>query len=344
MRETDKGTYQMLWDCPYCGAEKLLGLDHRHCPGCGAPQDPERRYFPTDADKVAAVDHRFTGADRVCPSCATPNASIAEFCTNCGTPLSEAAQAKKRSVQAAGVADSAKAAQAELSTSSVRPTPPPPTVQRSPLAKVALGCFFAFMAVAITGALIALLWKKDVSVEVTGHQWERTVQVEAYRTVRSSDWDDQVPSGARNVRCSQEVRDHNKVADGETCTTKRVDQGDGSYKEVESCKTKYRSEPVYDDKCSYDIEKWVVDRTEKASGRSASDTPQWPRVQTRGKQEREGTRAESYTVFFKATKGSSTYGCDRPQSAWASMRVGSRWSGKSSVVTDNFDCDTLKAK
>src|SRR5688572_28230933 len=40
--------FQMLWDCRFCGTSKLLGLDHRHCPNCGAAQDPEWRYFPAN--------------------------------------------------------------------------------------------------------------------------------------------------------------------------------------------------------------------------------------------------------------------------------------------------------
>ncbi len=351
MSETEKGTYQMLWDCAYCGSEKLLGLDHRHCPGCGSPQDPERRYFPSDEDKVAVVDHRYTGADRICPACETPNAAIAEFCVNCGSPLTEAAQAKKRQDLAAGVADSAKKAEQELggsggggsSSSPYREKTPPPEVKRSPLVKVGLGCFFALVFTLIVGALVAAFWKKDASMAVTGHAWERTIEVEAYKTVRESAWDDQVPRGASNVRCSREVRDYEKVADGETCTTKRVDQGDGTYKEVESCKTKYRKEPVYDDKCSYNIDKWVVDRTEKASGGSVKDTPKWPRVRTRG-QEREGDRAEKYTVFYKASKGGSKYSCNRSQKDWQASKVGSKWSGKVGVMTDKLDCSTLKKR
>ena len=27
--------FEMLWDCSYCSAKKLLGLTHRHCPNCG---------------------------------------------------------------------------------------------------------------------------------------------------------------------------------------------------------------------------------------------------------------------------------------------------------------------
>ena len=46
MRTRDKGTFQMLWDCPTCGSTKLLGAEHRHCPSCGSPQQDNLRYFP----------------------------------------------------------------------------------------------------------------------------------------------------------------------------------------------------------------------------------------------------------------------------------------------------------
>ena len=51
--------YEMLWDCPRCETPKLLGLSHRNGPTCGAPQDPTKRYFPKDEDKVAVEDHPF---------------------------------------------------------------------------------------------------------------------------------------------------------------------------------------------------------------------------------------------------------------------------------------------
>jgi hypothetical protein len=28
-------TYEMFWDCGFCGTTRLLGKTHRHCPGCG---------------------------------------------------------------------------------------------------------------------------------------------------------------------------------------------------------------------------------------------------------------------------------------------------------------------
>ena len=66
--------YEMFWDCASCGTSRLLGKSHRHCPACGAPQDPARRYFPAESEKVAVHDHRFVGVDRVCSACETANA------------------------------------------------------------------------------------------------------------------------------------------------------------------------------------------------------------------------------------------------------------------------------
>ena len=58
--------YEMLWNCGACGSEKLLGVTHRHCPNCGAAQEASRRYFPSDEEKVAVADHRYTGVDHQC--------------------------------------------------------------------------------------------------------------------------------------------------------------------------------------------------------------------------------------------------------------------------------------
>ena len=40
----------------------LLGDSHRHCPTCGAAQDPTKRYFPEPGTEVEARNHQFVGA------------------------------------------------------------------------------------------------------------------------------------------------------------------------------------------------------------------------------------------------------------------------------------------
>ncbi len=82
-RTFTKGTFQMLWDCEQCESKGLLGVDHRHCPNCGAVQRAEARYFPSAAQRVAT---KFVGntPDWECERCGTPNAT--RYCVNCGAP------------------------------------------------------------------------------------------------------------------------------------------------------------------------------------------------------------------------------------------------------------------
>src|SRR5262245_30977710 len=88
----NEAVYEMLWDCKYCSHKKLLGLTHRFCASCGAPQDPNARYFPPDNEKVAVKDHPFVGADVHCPACRQPMSRSAKCCTNCGSPIDQGAQ------------------------------------------------------------------------------------------------------------------------------------------------------------------------------------------------------------------------------------------------------------
>src|SRR5713226_6822330 len=84
--------FQMLWDCRFCGTKKLLAVDMRHCPNCGAAQDPQWRYFPSDADKKTLSDlhYKYAGVDIICPFCGQPNSAAAKFCKDCGGDLTNA--------------------------------------------------------------------------------------------------------------------------------------------------------------------------------------------------------------------------------------------------------------
>ena len=95
VREFREGTYQMLWDCPQCGRKKNLGVDHRHCPGCGAAQDANARYFPADHEEVPT---KFNGRtpDLECEYCGSPTSSAHNNCVNCGGPLDKASSVHVR--------------------------------------------------------------------------------------------------------------------------------------------------------------------------------------------------------------------------------------------------------
>ncbi|HET9484559.1 MAG TPA: hypothetical protein VFO79_11435, partial [Xanthomonadales bacterium] len=71
-RVESQGFYEMLWDCGYCDTKGLLGKSQRHCANCGAKQNPDKRYVPTEEQKQRIEGHKYEGSDRTCPSCHSP--------------------------------------------------------------------------------------------------------------------------------------------------------------------------------------------------------------------------------------------------------------------------------
>jgi hypothetical protein len=354
MREEDLGTYQMLWDCSACETPGLLGLTHRHCPNCGSAQDPSRRYFPSEAQKVAVADHVYSGADRVCPACETPSSARASHCGSCGSALDGAKAARTRSEQVAADAsafasDDARAARSEFKAQrqAEKGAAPAATAPAKTGSKAGKGCLIAILAV-VALVLVMIFWKKEVGVEVVGHQWSRSIAVEQYGPVVESAWRDQLPPGAYATSCRKAERSTKKVADGEECVMKRKDNGDGTFKQVKSCKPKYREEPVYGEKCSYTVDRWRTVRTEKAEGSALGDALRWPEVTLKQRGscrgcEREGARSETYTVRLRQAKSGAEDRCDFPEAKWRSFAVGSRWKSKARVMTDGLDCASLTA-
>lgn len=368
MGTESQGRFEMLWDCPNCGTEKLLGVTHRHCPSCGSAQDPTKRYFPPDDEKVAVENHPYQGADKVCPACETPNAAKAEFCVNCGSPMDGAKGVRTRAEQAAKgnfQGDSAKNASQEhdAAKKSERDAQlaaharasghaPPPTEEKKSGGGWATK-IFGLLAVGgvllcCAGILVTALWKKDAAITVTGHSWERVVAVESYGPVTKSDWKDSVPANATIVSCSPEKKSTKKVEDGQECVNKRVDKGDGSFEQVKDCQTKYKEEPVYADKCSYTVNTWSKVRDAKAAGQGMKPEPSWPVTgviytgDCLGCQ-REGSKTETYTVSFKDAEGTA-HTCTFPQNQWSSMADGSAWAAKVGVIGGGLDCASLTKK
>lgn len=359
MRQEELGTYEMLWDCPHCGTPKLLGIQHRHCPACGAPQDPDARYYPSEDDKVAVEDHEYHGADVVCSACTTANAAIAKFCVGCGAPMEgDGKAAAARSEQAVGeheafagesgkdARDEARARR-EVEREQARQAhagPAPKGMSRGLKIGLIVGGIVLVLAVLI---YVFFFWKREATVEIQSIAWERSIEVEVFDEVKDSAWCDELPKGARKVSKKKEQRSTKQVPDGEECVKKRKDNRDGTFKEVKECKPKFRDEPVYDQRCSFEIDAWKTTRTEKASGTAKSPEPSWPKVelaktgQCKGC-EREGEREETYSITFVDPDG-DTQECEVERSQWDRAEVGAKWKAEVGVVTTSIDCDSFIA-
>lgn len=362
-REEDLGTYQMLWDCSYCGAQKLLARDHKHCPNCGGAQDPSWRYFPADEDKVKVEDHVYVGKDVICRACEAPNAANAAFCSACGAELDGSKQVRLRAEQAVGEgeafgADSAKAARAEAkaekaaadaarraATDAAHGAPPPDEKKGGMGGKLAgLGCVGLLIGAALCGGVF-MFWKKDAQLQAASLGWTATIAVEEKQSVSESAWKDQVPAGAERVSCRPEKRSTKSVPDGETCKNVRKDQGDGTFKESKQCTPKTREEAVMADKCSYTVNKWVKTREAKATGDKAQKLS-WPDPKLRRTGdcvgcERAGAKAEIYTIQWTEVGGKKAHSCEAPRSVWDKVKVGDKYAVPMGVVSGKLDCSKL---
>lgn len=330
-QRSSQPTYEMFWDCQYCGAKKLLGVTHRHCPSCGAAQDPGARYFPPEEEKVAVQDHIFYGADWACQSCQTPNSNRAEFCGNCGMPK----DGNKKVTLAHERTEKKKEAP---------PPPPPPEKKRGGFGMLLLGCLGIGFVGLILFCGLSMFWTRTDTATVTSHTWARTIQIQEFQSARGDDWCTDMPGQAYDVRQSQKEKDTQKVPDGEDCKTKNVDNGDGTFHQEEECTTRYRSEPIYADWCDYKIDKWVDVKPAEAKGDGLS--PAWPEPRLKtcsGTQlgcQREGSRKETYTLVLKDSGGTS-HTCDVTESKWRGTKDGTALEVSKRVLGGGLDCSSL---
>lgn len=349
--------YEMQWDCQFCGTTKLLGKTHRFCPNCGAPQDPKSRYYPSDEEKVAVQDHVFVGADKVCGSCSTLNSASSEFCQNCGAPLTDAVGVGALEAQSAedGVAfvnSGSRDVVRERHEAEMMRVGVMKNKNDAGTNWKAIGIVGGIIAVIAVALFAAFFWKKEATVVAESHSWEREILIEEYVSFTEQAWWDTAPYGDDVIRgmCVSRERSTRRVPDGETCSNVRVDQGDGTYRQERQCETKYRSEPVYDDWCTFTGKRWEYERSVTTSGDSISDTPKWGDISLNCDNrrsigcEREAERIEKYHVQFVGDKDVK-YVCDFPQAQWETIKIESVWTVQVRVVDANAaDCGTLKLK
>jgi hypothetical protein len=321
-------TYEMMWDCEYCGATKLLGKTHRHCPLCGAAQNAEKRYFPPEEEKVAVEDHQFVGADWSCPACDTPNSKAAEFCSNCGSGQDGSSSVKTAADE--GGLDEAPPPEA-------KPATDPAKKKRLIAIAGAVLVFFALLCG------IFFMWTEEKGVSVQSHSWERSIEIDRYQSVSESSWKESVPAKAYSLRCEEKQKETKQVPDGEECSTVKKDNGDGTYREEEECKTKYRDEPVYGQWCRYDIDKWKTARTERSNG--IDSEPSWPTPRLNECSfvklgcERQGGKGEVYTIHFLDSEGEK-HDCGYELAKWKSIENGMERKMEFRVVDGGIDCST----
>lgn len=313
----EAGSYEMLWDCPSCAAKGLLGKSQRHCPQCGAPQDPDKRYFPQEGEEKRVEGHIYEGADWKCSSCDAPMGASAKNCTNCGAPR-DGAEVK-----------------------GVQPPAPPPKKSNRTL--------FLVLGVAALGLIIFGIVRCTRTVEkrlaVTGHTWTTTLAIDEWGDNPHQAWRNEMPASvAPSASCTKQERSTQQVPDGETCKDQRVDKKDGTFEVKKICTPKTRSEPVYDDLCKWTVREWHKVDEAKTSGSGLTlglptNVPPMPKdltnvaVGTR----KPGAKTQKLTLVF----GDKT--CDDvPESIWRKYTDGQQVQLRVREASGDILCGDLK--
>lgn len=211
------------------------------------------------------------------------------------------------------------------------------------------------LAAAFSLSVLVVLWRMffstfSVEAKIEGFTWERSIAIERYQTVREEDWT--IPSGGREVSSYWKLRRYREVLDHYESRSRQVSETVQTRTEEYSCGTRdlgngffedrtcsrpvyetqyrteyytepvYRNEPVYEVYYTYDIERWLHDRTERASG--MDQNPTWPTFSLAGQHERVSKRSENYLVKFKTAEG-KTIERDYPESEWKTMSSDQRY-------------------
>jgi hypothetical protein len=343
---SDGKVYEMQWDCKFCGTKKLLGKTHRFCPNCGGQQDPSWRYFPADSEKVAVQDHVFVGADKVCPACKSLSAASAEFCGNCGSPLDKAAAAQTLGERKTGEGQ-------EFATENLKERQQAaqrPQAQTAPKPKSGginkLWIILGVIAVVVIGGIIFVATStKTTTVAVKAFRWEREIRIESLQAIPGKTNCDSVPASAYSINRNYEKVGSHSEQDGETCERKQVDQGDGTFREEQSCSPKYKQVDDYGYMCTYVLNTWAYSRSLTSNG-DKTLAVSWPEENISTGSclgcEREASRNETYYLVFTGD-GGKTFECPVPADEWNATKLEQAFNIKIGTVLKDARCDTLEA-
>lgn len=318
-KKIDSYTVEGFWDCSYCRAKGIGGLN-RTCPNCGQARGADTEFYLVDISKEAAIAHETLGPDWYCEYCRTLNSAESPTCKSCGSLKREASRDYFTIQEERDKRLEEKEASLDQDESAVRRKPNKSLI-------------FLLIGILVFAGIFALLFSNSPkTVEVSNKLWSRDIDIEAYETVSDSDWT--LPANARLSHTNQEVKSYRQefshyetrtrqvpeqVFDGYDTYQTTHDNGDGTFRidthQSPRYRTEYRNEtyqepvyvnvPIYDTKYYYEQERWVHKRTVHTEGKDIE--PLWGEANLASGvstflggenkligQEREGDRKETY--------------------------------------------------
>lgn len=271
-----------------------------------------------------ALDLAAAGEDWFCAFCGASNRGDAPKCKHCSAERTQdAGQLPPASASAAQPAAPAPAGRSKWKTGCM--------IAGGLVASFFMCCgalgFWASRTHETTGEVVATEWRRVLHQErfspVTREGWRDELGTTAPRMPTNGSGE---VAGVQNIRsCTSRQRGTRQVADGtervcsnktrkvacgteERCSRTKTNNGfvreecedvtkycNESYRDCED-KTRYRTEPVFAQSCTYDTYEWLPVKDHVASGRD--DVPHWPEVPDAGAHDRL-LREEKYGVTIE---------------------------------------------
>jgi hypothetical protein len=353
------------WDCPSCGSAGQLGR-HVYCTGCGAPRPKEIQfYLPEDAGAVTdagQLAQANAGADWICEHCGGSARATDAECPGCGAPRGSSTQREVTEYDEENIPRAGRPQGSAARTA----MQPPPSMAKPPKPSHFGRNVFVLLLVTVFGWIGWSNRTRHVEGVVTDKQWERSIQVEAYRTVTEEGWS--LPDGGRLVRSYRAIREYRRVLDHYETRSRQVSERVQTGTESYSCGSRskgngyfedrtctrptyetryhtetyqdpvYRQEPVWDTKYEYRIKRWVPDTLLSEHG--ADNEPRWPAT-VPDDTTREGEKKQRYVITFRDGDG-DTYSPEVPLPQFTGHHVGEHVPLKVNGSRAQIDTATTK--
>ena len=339
------------WDCPFCNAKHIEGLE-RDCPNCGRARSKETEFY-IDENNIEYLTEeeaktKGKGADWLCSYCDSLNSVLDDTCKGCGAQKSESQKDYFQMHEESQVENTANETPKSVQKEK-------PKRRRDPSKA---RWYHWLLALIIYGLplflFISFLLPKHVIITVEKTAWEYNISIEKYGVVEESDWT--LPDKAKLIKKKKEIHHYDKeldhyetktetheerVLDGYDVSYNRVNNGDGTFSEERVETPRYRTEtrtetvevpvykdvPVYRTKYYYEIKKWHHHRYVTSSGEN--EEPYWGEVSLQ-KNERQGAKTESYKVSGLVDERIEHYTCKKE--IWNQFEIGKDYKIK---VSDN---------
>lgn len=317
------------WDCSYCKTKGILGR-YRECPNCGRPRGEDVIfYMPECKDYVSDEENKKISRepDWLCEFCGSYNSDKDNKCKSCGAEREsnntyfDIQEEKKKKEQEKDEESYNNNMNDEQITDNNCSKIERVENKGNAIKKIFLGATILILLITIIFGIVSAFKPREASMKITEFSWQRSIDIEEYKTFHESDWDE-VPSDARVTGQSMEIHHYDSVIDHYETKTKEVektrisgygtrkhtkDLGNGYFEEVseqvpiyetyyeteEYEEPIYREEPVYRMKYYYDIDRWTYERSVKTKGNDKS--PYWGKENLQDK-ERVGSKTETYTI------------------------------------------------